>query len=158
MCSCRSDTQLEMPADFSSASASSPPDIAAQKPALRVVPCGGCQTCCRTQWVFLDPDAGDVVALYDTVAIVHPKTGVIVQAVAHKPNGDCLYQSAAGCTIHDRAPSKCRAFDCRLYFRDMMMKPRQARKQELRDLYSAKELFEIGRAMQQKYPANEPVP
>jgi hypothetical protein len=33
--------------------------------------------------------------------------------IAHKPNGDCIYLAERGCSIHDRAPSLCKAADCR---------------------------------------------
>jgi Fe-S-cluster containining protein len=107
-------------------------------------------------WVFLDPEAGDVVELYDTVDVVHPKTKAVVKALAHKPDGGgCIYLGPNGCTIHDRAPSLCRAFDCRVYYRTMKAAPRAVRKRELRDQYSAKNLFEAGRDLERKYPADE---
>jgi hypothetical protein len=33
--------------------------------------------------------------------------------VAHKPNGECAYLTADGCSIHDHAPSLCQTADCR---------------------------------------------
>jgi hypothetical protein len=33
--------------------------------------------------------------------------------IAHKPGGECVYLENGGCSIHDRAPSLCRAADCR---------------------------------------------
>lgn len=127
----------------------------AGKQKAHIVPCGSCHACCREQWVFLDPAAGDIPELYDTVDVVDPKNGATVKALAHKPNGDCHYLGTDGCTIHDRAPATCQAFDCRLYYLGMMAKPRLIRKREIRDQFSAKELFEIGRDMQRKYPVNE---
>jgi uncharacterized protein len=103
--------------------------------------------------VFLDPGAGDIAELYDTVEVIHPKTGATVAALAHKPNGGaCVYLGSNGCTIHERAPATCRAFDCRVYYMHMKAAPRTARKRELRDQYSAKEMFEAGRELQRKYP------
>jgi len=103
----------------------------------------------------LDPAAGDVAALYDTVDVLHPVTGAWVKALAHKPNGGpCVYLGADGCTIHDHAPTQCRAFDCRLYYLDLMAKPRPERRRELRATYSAEELFEAGRALQERAPVD----
>ncbi len=118
-----------------------------------IVPCGSCQVCCRLSWVFLDPAQGDIAELYDTVEVIHPTTGAPARALAHRPNGGgCIYLGANGCTIHDRAPSMCRNFDCRLYYWQMMGKPRALRKRELREQYTAKELFEAGSNLQQKHP------
>jgi Fe-S-cluster containining protein len=128
--------------------------MAAEGQEVRIVPCGSCTACCRTQWVFLDPDSGDVPALYDTVDVIDPKSGAPVKALAHKPSGECVYLGSTGCTIHDRAPAMCRAFDCRAYYLAMMSKPRTVRKREIRDQYSAKELFEIGRDLQRKHPVD----
>jgi hypothetical protein len=122
----------------------------------RAVPCGSCQVCCKMSWVFLDPEAGDVAERYDTVEVVHPKTGALVKALAHKPNGGgCIYLGSAGCTIHGTAPSLCRAFDCRAYYLDMKATPRTVRKRALSEQYSAQELFEAGRELQRKFPVNE---
>ncbi len=128
----------------------------AGKQKARIVPCSSCHACCREQWVLLDPGAGDIPELYDTVEVVDPKSGAPVKALAHKPNGDCLYLGSDGCTIHDHAPAMCRAFDCRLYYLGMMAQPRPIRKREIRDQFSAKEMFEIGRDMQRKHPVIEP--
>ena len=122
-----------------------------------VVPCGSCTACCRLSWVFLDPDQGDVAALYDTVEVVHPTTGILVKALAHRPGGGgCTYLGQGGCTIHERAPAMCRNFDCRVYYAQMMEKPRAVRKRELRDQYTAKELFDAGADLQRQHPLPDP--
>jgi hypothetical protein len=42
----------------------------------------------------------------------HPRiSGALM--LAHKPNGECWYLNAGGCSIHGRAPSLCRNADCR---------------------------------------------
>jgi len=33
--------------------------------------------------------------------------------LANKPNGECIYLTENGCSIHDNAPSMCRVADCR---------------------------------------------
>ncbi len=121
-----------------------------------VVPCGTCHACCRRQWVVINPQAGDVPELYDTVDIVDPATGAPAKALAHRANGDCVYLGASGCTIHARVPAMCRDFDCRVYYAQIMDKPRTERKNILRHQYSAREMFEIGREMQDKHPVALP--
>ncbi len=77
-------------------------------PHTRIVPCNGCTLCCEKDLVRLEPEdrAGD----YQTEP--HPYLrGALM--LAHKPNGDCIYLNAHGCTIHNHAPALCRIADCR---------------------------------------------
>jgi hypothetical protein len=52
--------------------------------------------------------------------------GETFHMLKHKDNGDCFYLDKNGCTIHDRAPSVCRQFDCRQYFLSMTRAARRA--------------------------------
>lgn len=74
----------------------------------REVPCNGCTLCCQGDAVRLEPE--DMNKGYRTEP--HPYIpGALM--IAHRPNGDCVYLGEEGCTIHDDAPSLCRAADCR---------------------------------------------
>ena len=75
---------------------------------IREVPCNGCTICCQGDAIRLQDE--DIVADYMTVP--HPYLKNIFM-LAHKENGDCIYLSDSGCSIHDRAPSLCRTADCR---------------------------------------------
>lgn len=76
--------------------------------ARRAVPCNGCTLCCQGDAVRLEPE--DMDKGYQTEP--HPYIpGALM--IAHRPNGDCVYLGEGGCTIHDTAPSLCRAADCR---------------------------------------------
>jgi uncharacterized protein len=76
------------------------------------VPCGSCRACCRNNLILLFPDEGDDLASFDYTITITPHG--ILPTLKHKANGDCVYLDAAtGCTIHDRAPLICKAFDCR---------------------------------------------
>jgi len=72
------------------------------------VPCNGCTYCCH----------GDAVRILPTEDLTqyqverHPYFSGCYM-IAHKPNGDCIYLEANGCTIHDRKPQQCREMDCR---------------------------------------------
>ncbi|MGH7032435.1 MAG: YkgJ family cysteine cluster protein [Stellaceae bacterium] len=121
-------------------------------PRERSVPCGSCQFCCRKEWVLLSPGAGDVIELYETETVFDPVRSRPGKALAHKANGDCVYLGAEGCTIHSWRPSLCRAFDCRRFYLQEAAKPRRARRRELAARFKAKELFEIGRALNATYP------
>lgn len=79
------------------------------------VPCNGCTACCRGELILLHPENGDDVSLYETMDVKNPLTGIASKALTHKPNGDCFYLAANGCTIHDTAPVICRKFDCRRF-------------------------------------------
>lgn len=77
------------------------------------VPCNGCTLCCQNDMIFLHPEMGDDPAQYETVEARHPFTGQMGHMVAKKPGStDCIYLGEGGCTIHGRAPSICRVFDC----------------------------------------------
>ncbi len=116
------------------------------------VPCGSCRHCCTHEWIFLKPEEGDIAELYDTVDIVNPTTGLPAKALAHKPNGDCIYLGASGCTIHGRHPAVCRAFDCRRFFLQIRNQPRSERRRQMREVVRFQETFEIGKHMQEKFP------
>ncbi len=74
----------------------------------KVVPCNGCTLCCQGDAIRLEPE--DNAEEYQTEP--HPYVpGALM--LAHKPNGECIYLDERGCSIHDRAPSLCRAADCR---------------------------------------------
>jgi hypothetical protein len=75
---------------------------------IRIVPCQGCRLCCQGDAVRLEEE--DLSRGYESEP--HPYIpGALM--LAHKPNGDCVYLDEHGCTIHGRAPSLCRAADCR---------------------------------------------
>jgi hypothetical protein len=84
--------------------------IGINRPQKITVPCNGCTACCRNNLVLLMPGEGDIPEAYERQRI---EAGV--EALAHQPNGDCWYLGQNGCTIHNRKPVRCRAFDCRRF-------------------------------------------
>ena len=104
-----------------------------------IVPCGSCTLCCKL-WTPLSRERGDKIEDYDVV--LRLQDGKLKPYLNRKPNGDCVYLSESGCTIHDRAPVTCQEFDCRALFRAHDRRGRQlATKHGLVD----KALFERGR-------------
>ena len=94
------------------------------------VPCNGCIECCRNDLLVLHPECGDDPAQYETQEAINPVTGKPCIALAHKPEGGCVYLGETGCTIHDRAPAICREFDCRKFYlklRDETTRPERRR-------------------------------
>lgn len=83
------------------------------KTKLGDVPCRGCTACCHTD-VVLWPAEGDVLETYEHRMIPLPATGEMVPALQRRPDGSCVYLGKRGCGIHERRPSACRTFDCRL--------------------------------------------
>ncbi len=63
---------------------------------------------------------GDNPSAYLTQDIVSPLDGSSAKALLQKANGECVYLSADGCTIHNRAPQICRSFDCAALYRKFM--------------------------------------
>lgn len=77
----------------------------------RKVPCDGCTLCCHFYNVMLDEAAGDDLASYHTT---RQPDGTII--LARRADGACVYLGERGCTIHDRRPAECRAYDCRVVY------------------------------------------
>jgi Fe-S-cluster containining protein len=92
-----------------------------------VVPCNGCTACCRNEQLILHPEEGDDVASYLTRPTIHPIYGTPAVALQQKPNGDCIYLGPSGCSIWERAPGICRAFDCRGFLKMFAGRPAQRR-------------------------------
>ena len=76
------------------------------------VHCNGCTECCQRDLLILHPELGDNPAEYQTMECINPVTGRWALALAHKPEGGCIYLTKDGCSIHERAPAICRKFDC----------------------------------------------
>jgi Fe-S-cluster containining protein len=95
------------------------------------VPCGSCRACCRREIVILFPDRDDVASYeHETINLGDQ----IVPVLRLKPNGDCVYlDNAKGCTIYDRAPAVCKAFDCRQYFLGMTRAERRVTERQAKN-------------------------
>ena len=78
------------------------------------VPCNGCRACCLHDMIPLLPERGDLIWTYKHEVVA---TAAGPKAVLQRgETGECIYLGRDGCTIHDRAPAICRAFDCRHLF------------------------------------------
>ena len=116
------------------------------------VPCGTCHHCCQKELIPIRPERGDDPAAYDTFEADDPTTGKRERYLSHRPNGDCVYLGADGCTIHGRQPAVCKAFDCRVFFRKLYGLPMEKRDQLIATKPRVKETAEIGARMLAKYP------
>jgi Fe-S-cluster containining protein len=97
----------------------------------------------------LSPAHGDDPASYDAHEVPHPLTGEPAWMLAHKPNGDCVYlgevNGVGRCTIYERRPAICRAFDCGLAFAKLSRVDRRAM---LRHGLASPDVFAKGREVQ----------
>lgn len=110
-----------------------------------VVPCNGCTACCQGDGIFLHPEHGDDPAQYETEAVLNPITGQVAPKLKQQPNGDCIYlDRGKGCTIHDRRPAICRAFDCRDFWRRWRELPKSARRRLIRKGAISKDVLQAG--------------
>ena len=64
--------------------------------------------------------------------------------LAHKPNGDCVYLGASGCTIYEKRPLMCRRFDCADMVRKM---PKSVLRKWVRDDPRAKPVIDRGKQL-----------
>ena len=113
------------------------------KPVRTPVPCGSCHRCCTNDQIILHPECGDVVASYEHEATTSPLTGEAAYQIKRKPNGECIYLGAEGCTIHDRAPAICKEFDCRRMF---LKFSRTERRRLVKTGLFSQDVFDAGRA------------
>lgn len=88
------------------------------------VPCNGCVACCKSA-VALYPENGDDPKAYESEVFINPLTHAPGFKLKQRPNGECVYLGPEGCTIHDRAPSICRNFDCRVWYKRFPRKERR---------------------------------
>lgn len=95
------------------------------------VPCDGCTACCANDLLILHPEMGDDPADYQTQECINPVTGRPAIALAHKPEGGCVYLDSDGCMIHERAPAICREFDCRDFYRTLLETTTRAERRRL---------------------------
>lgn len=84
-----------------------------------VVPCNGCTACCWGQAIFLTA-VDDPPETYEVVPATNPATGRVEWMLAHSEFGACVYLGDRGCTIHNRAPAMCRAYDCRRQWKGLL--------------------------------------
>lgn len=57
-------------------------------------------------------------------------------------NGDCIYLTDKGCSIHSYAPKMCKGFDCRVFFQRY---DRAERRRRIKVKPLLKEVFEAGK-------------
>jgi len=101
----------------------------------RKINCNGCTLCCQKDLIMLHPEHGDVPEDYETIPVGD------LFALAHKPNGECIYLEK-GCTIYERRPVICREFDCA----DLMRRTTSHdRKLMLKNGWINKEVLRAGR-------------
>lgn len=105
------------------------------------VPCKTCTACCRGDILVL---SDDIHSDYETVGFVHPLIGPALK-LAQKPDGTCIYLNG-GCTIYDKRPRVCRAFDCRKFYGLLMDAPEGERNLIIESGLIGKEVIEAGRS------------
>lgn len=105
------------------------------------VPCNGCTLCCRRDMIMILPEEGDDLESYEHEIRTIPGVGSIA-TVKKGANGFCIYLGENGCTIHERAPTICKTFDCRDLYR---MKTRHERRRLIATGMASKAVFDAGR-------------
>lgn len=113
------------------------PAAAAAVADLPPLDCAGCAACCRDT-VIVDEAFGDDPTQYDTV----PVDDGTFRALRRRPDGACTYLADGRCTIYERRPALCRAFDCRGLVRS---RSRRAIRQGIRDGVLDRDVVRAGR-------------
>ena len=99
------------------------------------VPCGNCSACCRHDRVMLGPEDDPMAYRW------HAEGGYAV--LDRKANGECTYLNDGTCSIHERAPSICRRFDCRVL---VLITPPETMRQRAQENPQMAEVYSAGRA------------
>jgi len=108
-----------------------------------VVPCGSCNACCHSP-VGVQPQFGDDPSLYELAINVDTSApnGHTMVTLNRKPDGSCYALKNGRCSIWEKRPQVCRAFDCRKIFAMHTKEERRA----LVDLkYFKQAIFDAGR-------------
>lgn len=74
------------------------------------VPCNDCTACCRNEAVPLVE--GDNPENYGDNLV---QVGGVTMLKTNE-RGECIFLAHGGCSIHEKRPIHCRAFDCRLLY------------------------------------------
>ncbi len=106
-----------------------------------IIQCGECTACCRNTMVILRDDE---TGYADT--IVRVASGDQYRILQSRPNGDCVYLTNHGCSIHDHKPAMCREYDCReVYMAMIVAKTRRERRADIASCGDLKAVLRAGR-------------
>jgi Fe-S-cluster containining protein len=108
-----------------------------------VVPCGSCHACCHSP-VEIQPHRGDDPALYELAVnmdVSAPNRHTMI-TLNRKPDGSCYALKNGRCSIWDKRPVICRAFDCRKLF---AMHTKEERRTLVELKYFKQAIFDAGR-------------
>jgi len=105
------------------------------------VPCKTCRACCRGDILILPMDTHSG---YETVKFDHPLLGP-AERLAQNPDGTCIYLDG-GCSIYDKRPTVCKAFDCRKFYGLLMDAPEDERNAVIESGLIGKDVIEAGRS------------
>lgn len=105
---------------------------------MSAIQCNGCTACCKRDVIVLrDGDDHDALRWHWVDGI---EAGL--RALDRKPNAECVYLGPHGCTIHERKPATCRAFDCRVLF---LTTPKQQRRIRITQNPTLAQVYEAGK-------------
>jgi Fe-S-cluster containining protein len=107
------------------------------------VKCRDCTACCRGDHaVVIRAEWGDDPDVFGHDNLSRERYhGEWSVTLARKENGDCVFLTDARCSIYDRRPAACRAFDCRRIVK--ALSPDQRREAVERGLY-AQDIIDAG--------------
>ena len=97
------------------------------------VPCGTCRACCKHDVIYLCEEES------------HKFTWHLEQdrkVINRKPNDECVYLTATGCSVHNDAPDICKRFDCRVLF---LLTPKANRRIRIMQNPSMVDVYEAGK-------------
>ena len=124
------------------------------------LPCGNCSKCCQKGENILLTENDDPLSFGEENLSTRIDVnnhygfghGAEILVLAKQKNGDCIFLNrATGCTIHDRAPSICRQFDCRQMFLRLSAINREGRRDTFRKSPpSVKEIYKAGKLLNER--------
>ncbi len=90
---------------------------------MTAVNCNGCTACCKHDKIILGAEDDRSAYKYHNEWANAKQYDVLDR----KSNGDCVYLSESGCSIHENAPGICKRMDCRQLYRGTTPEQRERR-------------------------------
>ena len=108
-------------------------ELIALKAEPRDVPCGSCRACCKQDRI--------VLTEAESARFAWHQEGQD-RVLDRKENGECIYLTARGCSVHDAPPDICQRFDCRILF---LLTDKTRRRQRIEENPTMREVYAAGK-------------
>jgi hypothetical protein len=107
--------------------------LVAMKSRPAKVPCGSCRACCKQDRVVLTEAESARFQWHEELG---------ERVLDRKTNGECVYLTDRGCSVHDAPPDICARFDCRVLF---LLTNKAKRRQRVKENPTMRSVYDAGK-------------